>query len=212
MSSWTGDREYTEPAEARELLVRVPVTPLGALAENVFGRICGRVMPFREIGVLRAPVTRRSCVMYLVHIEVTFRGHRQQYGERHGVAFVVDDAGERAVIDPAHARVRIRYDQVSARFGSASMTAEERALVQRLRIPVELPDAQPPPYFVFQEARLEPGAPVTVCGAGIREADPQHVEHSGMYRGEPQTRLRIVGSRTNPIALSNDEELIPKRS
>lgn len=214
--AWSGDREYSEPMEAHDLLVKVPLTTIADLAENVVGRIAGRVMPDREVGVLRAPVTGRSCVIYLAHVEVVYGTHRRQYGERHGVSFVVVEAGHRAILQPEHARLRLRYEQVATRIGAASMTPEERALIQRLQVPPDPVHAGAygvPPYYTFQEARLEPGMLAIACGAGIREADPQFVEPGGMYRGGDQqhTRIRIAGSRTNPIAISNDDALLESR-
>jgi hypothetical protein len=204
--TWSGDREYVEPAAARQMLEGIPVTRIGRLPENTFGRIVGTCMPFKDLGVAIAPASGRSCFVYLAHVEVIYLGHRQQFGERLGWPFVIEDDKHRAIIDPTHARLRIRYERVSVRLGVAGCTKTEVALLKRLQLPDD-PIGGIAPHFVFQEARIEPGMRITACGAGVREPDPD-ADPSGMYRGDPMTRLRIAGSSKNPIAVSNDGELL----
>ena len=203
--TWSGEREYGEPEIARQMLEPLPITPIGSLAENVFGRICGTCVPFREQGVVIAPVSGRSCFLYLAHVEAIYSTTRQQFGERLGIPFVIEDDDQRAILDPTYARLRIRYERVAVRIG-AHATKSEQALLRRLAVPYGSPDQRPPQY-VFQEARIEPGMRIAACGAGVREPDPD-ADPSGMYRGEPSTRLRITGSPRMAIAITNDTELV----
>lgn len=203
--TWSGEREYSEPEIARQMLEHVPIVPIGSLPENTFGRVRGTCVPFREQGVVIAPVSGRSCFLYLAHVEAIYGPNRQQFGERLGIPFVIEDDDHRAILDPTYARLRIRYERVAMRIGSHA-TKSEQALLRRLGVPLGAPEL-PPPQFVFQEARIEPGMRIAACGAGVREPDPD-ADPTGMYRGEPRTRLRITGSPRTAIAISNDAELL----
>jgi hypothetical protein len=203
---WSGEREYGEPDLAKRMLEQVPFTQIAAMEENSFGRIRGKVMPFRDLGVLIAPVSGRSCVLYLVHVEGVFWGHNQHWGERRAAPFILVEDGHRAVIDPTYACLRVRYVRVGTRAGYAGCSPAEQDLLRRLGVP---PDAahQRVPQYIFQEARIEPGNLVTACGSGIREPDPQ-AEPGALYRGEPKTRLLLSGSQNAPIAISTDPDLV----
>jgi hypothetical protein len=207
---WTGEREFEEPTLARQMIEQTPPVSIGGLPENVVGRLRGLAKPFREVGVLIAPVTGRSCFLYLVHVEAIYLGHRQHFGERRGLSFVLEEDNHRAIIDPIYARVRLRYERVAVRVGHRGSTPSEQALLRRLRVPADPPIGNALPQFVFQEARLEPGTPAVVCGAGVREADPDAFDSTAMYRdgAAPATRLRIIGSQRAPIAVSNDPDLL----
>jgi len=205
--TWSGEREWSEPTLARQMLEQSPLVSLATLPENTFGRMRGKCLPFREVGVLIAPVTGRSCFLYLVHVEAIYLGHRAHYGERRGLPFVLLEDDHRAIIDPVYARMRLRYEQVAVRAGHVGSTPSEQELLRRLKVPFDPPDRSAVPQFIFQEARIEPGHRVAVCGSGVREADPD-ANPAAMYRGEPRTRLRIVGSQRAPIAISSDPDLL----
>lgn len=205
MLLWSGDREYTEPELARKMLEQAPFTPIAAMEENVLGRIRGTVLPFRDLGVLIAPVSGRSCVGYLLHVQRLHFGVTQHWGERWAAPFVMLDDGQRAVVDPAYAYLRVRYEPVATRYGFAGCTDVEQALLTRLGVPRD-GFHRVPPQYVFQEARIEPGHRVTVYGSGVREPDPQ--ADPSMYRGGPPTRLMVSGSPNNPIAVSTDPDLL----
>lgn len=204
--TWSGEREYGEPELARKMLEAVPFTPIAAMAENAFGRVRGKVLPFRDLGVLIAPVSGRSCVLYLVHVEGVYPGHRQHWGERRAAPFILIEDGHRAVIDPTYACLRVRYVEAGKRTGYAGCSQAEQELLRRLGVP---PDAvgRGMPQFIFQEARIEPGNLTTACGSGIREPDPQ-ADAAALYRGEPKTRILISGTPNSPIAISTDPDLV----
>jgi hypothetical protein len=204
---WTGDREFAEPIVAKQMIDQTPRVAIGALAENTFGRLIGKALPWREVGVLIAPLSGRSCFLYLVHVEAKYLGHSAHFGERRGITFQLEEDGHRALIDPRYARVRVRYEEIGARHGYGGCKPAEQELLARLQVPREPPGALVLPTYILQEARVEPGNRVTVVGSGIREADPQ-AGAGDMYRGAPRTRLHIVGSMRAPIALSTDPELV----
>lgn len=203
-SQWSGEREFAEPELAKKLLEQQPVTAIAALDENKYGRIRGKVMPLKDLGVLIAPVSGRSCVAYLLHVESVWYGQRQHWGERRAAPFIVVEDGHRAVVDPAHASLRIRYEQVAQRVGFSGCTPYEQELLRRLGVPAD-PFASPP-FYIFQEARLEPGHVVTACGMGVREADPD-APPGTLYRGMPKSRLLISAGASSPVAIANDPEL-----
>jgi hypothetical protein len=204
---WSGEREYGEPELARKMLEEVPFTQIGSVPENTFARIRGKVMPFRDLGVLIAPVSGRSCVSYLVHVEGVYWGHRQHWGERRAAPFILVEDGQRAVIDPTYACLRVRYVHVGTRVGIAGCSQAEQDLLRRLGVPPDTVLDRSVPQFIFQEARIEPGNIVTACGSGIREPDPQ-AEPGALYRGEPKTRLLLSGTPNVPIAVSTDPDLL----
>jgi len=205
--TWSGEREYGEPEVARQMLQQAPIVPIAVLPENTFGRVRGVCTPFRELDVLIAPVSGRSCFLYLVHVEAIYLDRRHVYGERRGTPFVIEEDDHRAIVDPAHGLLRIRYEHVATRYGARGATPYEQVLLRRLGVPDDPNDFRPPPRYVFQEARIESGSRVAIFGSGTREADPD-ADPVAMYRGEPQTRLRIAGSPRGPIAISNDPDTL----
>jgi hypothetical protein len=206
-TQWSGEREYVEPDLARKMLEEVPFTQIAAVPENTFARIRGKALPYRELGVLIAPVSGRSCVVYLVHVEAVFSGNHQHWGERRAAPFILLEDGHRALIDPSYACLRIRYEPVSRRLGFAGCTPPEQELLHRIGVPPDPFDRRLLPQYIFQEARIEPGHQVTACGSGIREPDPEAAPGT-LYRGEPRTRLLLSGTASAPIAVSTDPDLV----
>ena len=194
---------------------------LDKLPENTIARITGVVRAL-DGPLLAAPLSGRSCVYYSMSIhelrgadvplgaahtllgavfDTTLRRGPLMASEQDAIAFLLEDAGECAVIDPAVARISVGFDYVTRSKAAFDASPPERALLARHRLIQRnwfLTDA-----VEYREAVLEVGARITVLGGGTREPDPDRPSH-GAYRDEGTTRFRFTGTPRFPLIISND--------
>jgi hypothetical protein len=205
-------------------LRRAPRWSLASLPEDTFGRVTGTAYAF-EGDRLTAPLTGRPCVYFIALVEQ----YGQQAGkharwtrlalERRGVAFVIEDDGHRAIVDPRRARVTLDFDHTcntfrlplevrqpatqGARGASTIMTESGRQA--RFLATHHLVNRNWPTTIElrYREAAIEVGEKIAVLGSGIREPDLE-ARPGDAYRAAGGTRLRMTGSRRYPLVISDD--------
>jgi hypothetical protein len=170
---------------------------IAELPEGTLGRIVGRV---RSIGEpLHSPLTGRACVGFVAEIYSEF-SPGGMYRETRSVPFVIEDDSGRAIVDShsESARLDLQLAVTGACGRELATPAEHAMFARRARGPaLKLED------WTFREGIIEPGAIVSVLGAGDREPDPEApIEGGAIYREMP-TRLRLFARRGYPLAISD---------
>lgn len=176
---------------------RMAPTPIAELPENALGRMVGRVAASEQ--ALRAPLTDRPCVYYMVVVSER-RGKRRvtRATERRGVSFVIADRSGRAIVDSTNAQLASTFDYTERIGWFSCATPEQEALLTRhgLRSKGLIWTRS----FRFYEAVIAIGDQVGVIGAGVHEADVAAPVELG-YRTAPPTRLRITNSAAAPLSI-----------
>ena len=103
----------------RRQIRKAPAFAIEALPEDTVGRIVGPAEAAGE--TLTAPVSGRPCVLWVLEIIEnlgedwpSLRILRQQ----HGVPFVLEESGARAVVDPDSAIVSLVFDFTNMAYGA----------------------------------------------------------------------------------------------
>lgn len=169
------------------------------LPDNTFGQVTG-IVEGASGALLTAPLSSRPCVFYSIIVDVYFSYESRDVLEEHvGTPFVLRDGPHRAVIDPVHAKVALRYDHTTESRGVADAHPHHRALLERHGID---PRRWGPSTLRYSEAILQVGQHVSVIGSGLHESDPRAGE-ARIYRDRGPTRLRMVGSPSAPLLISD---------
>jgi hypothetical protein len=194
-----GIRDAIAARRVRRLLASTPRTPLSELAEDTPGRVTGLVRPLAK-RVLEAPLSGRLCVYYAITIDAV-RAKRYKFlaAEQDAVAFVLDDGGHHAIVDPTAARISSAFDEVvritadhPPTAGAAAILARHNLLDGNWRFFTEVR---------LREAILEIDERITILGAGTREPDG---ERAAEYRDGGATCLHLTGSPRFPLVISDD--------
>lgn len=209
----------------RRTLRRAPRWSLAALPEDTFGRVTGTAHPL-DGEQLIAPLTGRPCVYFIAIVEQLGARRRDPTRwtrlalERKSLAFVIEDGGHRAIVDPKQARVTINFDHVRnadhlpqpvrqpetprAAGTSTLMTERERQAQFLAEHHLINRDWSGMIELRYREAVIEVGEKVAVLGSGIREPDLEARSDGDAYRAMGGTRLRLTGSRRYPLVISDD--------
>jgi hypothetical protein len=160
---------------------------LGEVSENTFARVTGQVRAL-EGAVLEAPLSGRPCVYYSVSIREMRGSDLVDAGSTHyllgmkspgpviarqqeAITFVLEDAGERAVIDPAKARVSVGCDHVTRSKAAFDASPRQLSLLQLhgliRRNWFNTAEVE------YSEGVLEIGEVIVVLGGGRHEPDPE---------------------------------------
>jgi hypothetical protein len=190
---------------------------LGEIPENTLVRVTGQVRAF-DGALLEAPLSGRPCVYYSVRIremrgfdlldagDTAYLLGMKNKGpvmasQRGAIAFVLEDAGDRVVIDPADARVSIGFDHVTRSKAAFDASPRQLALLQHHGLTRRnwFHTAE----VEYSEGVLEIGETIAVLGAGMREPLPER-SHSSAIRDGAATRFRFIGAPRFPLAISDD--------
>jgi hypothetical protein len=171
----------------------VKLLPVADVPDGKICRIDGIVGEYAS--TLRAPLSGRACVYYMVLVEESGR----TWTEREGVAFGLEDASGRAVIDPSSARVALLLDHREDLKALRDATPQQDAVLLRHGY-----DVRGAGDLIFYEAVIAVGERITVVGAGSRELDGASDRESG-FRDPPATRLRVKGSDTEPLCIASSD-------
>lgn len=172
-----------------------------ALPEDTLGRITATAQP--HILPLTAPISGRACVYWVLEVIENLGEDlpsRRLVRAQHGVPFVLEENGARAIVEPDSALTSLVFDHVSSSNGSSNADHMQRAVIaahlahRNFAHTVEL---------VYQEAIIEVGEKVAVLGSGTREADPDGAP-TAAYREGGRTRLRLTSSEKYPLAITDD--------
>jgi len=213
----------------RRTLRRTPRWSLASLPEDTFGRVTGAAHPF-EGEQLAGPLTGRPCVYFIAVVEQRGRrgGDRARWTrlalERRGVAFVLEDGGHRAIVDPRRARITLDFDhvyrterlplavreEVPSRTGpGANLLSEgERQGQFLIKHHLDTRDWSQMIELRYREAVIEVGEKIAVLGSGIREPDLEARSDGDAYRAMGGSRLRMTGSRRYPLVISDDPSTV----
>jgi hypothetical protein len=153
---------------------------VGELPDGEIGRVEGTVG--EQARTLRGPLSGRACVYYMVLVEA---GGAIQWTEGDGVAFALEDASGRAIIDPALARIALSLDHREPLRALREATPQQDAVLARHGYNVTGAG-----QLVFYEAVLLVGERVTVVGAGRREPAASQERD---FRTPPPMQLRMAG-------------------
>jgi hypothetical protein len=167
-------------------LVGFRTEPIAAVRERATVRVLGQVEAMGP--VLVAPASGRPCVAY----DIAFFHGRVVHRERSTALFaIVDPAGDRAVVDPTHAEVRI-VDRTATIRIDAELSPELVAIAV----------ARDAEWERAEEVVITPGDTMVVVAAGMMELDRDDDRRIGSYRGLAPTRLRLGGTPEYPVMLS----------
>lgn len=183
---------------------RAPQFSLAEMPENTFGKVVGLARPEQK-RLLEAPLSGRLCVYYEAYVDAMYNGSfvRTLANEQEGLAFIVDDATGRALVDPTVAFMSTGVDYVSLP-GLTDRSEREQSFLRRTGTVVKKLG-----MFVdglrFREAIIEADERIAVFGGGVREPDPAGRTESYRGQGMP-TRLCLSGSDRFPLFISDDPE------
>lgn len=164
---------------------KVPRFTLEQLSDNTFGRVTGRATVF-EKRTLTAPLSGRPCLYYRASVTDSLS---ELVFEECAFPFVLEEGQRSAVVVPIFSRVWSAFDLTSRSSDASDITRAEHALLVR-RGGHQLTMRR----LIYREAIIEPGATVTICGAGIHEPDPEGRLGETDYRTGTAMRLRFEGS------------------
>ena len=165
---------------------------VGELPEGEIGRMEGTVR--QHARTLRAPLSGRACVFYMVLVE---QAGAVQWTECDGVAFALEDASGRAIVEPALASVALLLDHREQARAPREATPPQDAILARHGYNILGGEA-----LVFYEAVLLAGERVTVVGAGRREpAGGSSLESD--FRSPPPMQLRMAGSSAARLSIAS---------
>lgn len=173
------------------------------LPDHTFGRLTG-VIALLDDTTLQAPLSYRACVYHGVVIDDYRTGAMNgvELADKHeAVPFLLVDGEHEAVIDPTHALISAPYDHVTEGKPGVDMHPREQALLDRYGLSAR--SWYDTRYVRFCEAVLVPGERITVIGSGEWERDPGGPGDHHSYRERGPTRLRMAGSATAPLLISN---------
>jgi hypothetical protein len=194
---------WWEKAKLARALRRAPRIAIRALPEATRARIVGTVA---AEATLRAPLTGRTCVAYVVHVEERVSNGKTttwtpRIHEVKSVPFTVDDGTGRALVDPGQAQLLVEMDSTTRSGPFDEATAAEAGFLERHGMAAK-------GWFLrknlrYLEGVIEPGERVAVLGRAVREPDPGAVAQVTGYRDELPTRVRIGGTKEQPIIVSD---------
>lgn len=164
----------------------------------------GRALALDE--TLRAPLSGRPCVHYIVTVEEKRHRRKSSYWktiikEARTVAFALEDDSGRAIVDATAARIALDFDGRSTSGTFDDPSEAERAFLAR--------HGEKGQGWIFnralryREAVIAEGETIAVLGAGTREPDPD-APFTEAYRGDARTRLRLTSSAKYPLVISDD--------
>jgi CBS domain-containing protein len=191
----------------RELRLAPRATALG-LADGASGRLAGVVT---SDATLRAPLTGRPCVAYVVRVDEKradrrWSRWRERLHEVRGVPFTIDDGTGRALIDPSRSTLLLHMDSTtrSGRFDSA--TPVEESFLARHQFAST-------GWFLDKTLRdregvIEAGERVAIVGRGLRQPDPDAAADPHGAPGMLPTRVVIAGTAQQPVLVTDREDLI----
>lgn len=166
-----------------------------SVADVPDGEICRMVGTVGEYaGALRAPLSGRACVYYMVVAEQP----GVIWTQCDGVAFGLEDASGRAIIEPASAKVALVLDHREHLKALRYATPQQDAILMRHGY-----DVRGSGGLIFYEAVITVGERITVVGAGRREPGGASCPETG-FRDPPPMRLRVKGSDTAPLCIACD--------
>src|SRR5689334_7338613 len=104
---------------------------IGALPEDTFGRLSGTARAFEE--TLQAPLSDRPCVYWEVEVledhglmAAVMAPRTLLAREKHGVPFILEEEGHRAVVDPTSAQISLAFDFTSTSKAAFDANANQR--------------------------------------------------------------------------------------
>ncbi|HVV83013.1 MAG TPA: GIDE domain-containing protein [Kofleriaceae bacterium] len=204
-------RAWSSRAKLARQLRDAPASTIAALPEGESARVVGTVV---GEATLIAPLTGRRCVAYVAQVEQRVSTGKTTYWKglidevRHH-PFTIDDGTGKAIIDPGQAKLLIEMDSTSRSGTFDDATPAESEFLARHQI-----DSKG--WFLnkslrYLEGVIEPGERVAVLGRAVREPDPEAARDATGYRDALPTRVRIGGSKDQPILVSDRKDLTRAR-
>lgn len=202
---------WLELRRLRKQLRRAPRFHLADLPEDTLARITGRARPLAK-RALAAPLSGRTCVYYSVSVFARTAGVTNGSRwmellatEQEAVPFILEDEGQRAVIDPRNARISTAYEYESRSRAVFDASTEQRELLVRHELvnrnwfdTIEV---------LYREAVIELDEEIVIVGGGTREPDPDAIPTGG-YRDSGPTRFRFTGTDRMPLVISDEPDAI----
>lgn len=171
-------------------------------------RVVGKILDGGD--GFEAPASGRRCVYYAFTIEryvgSGYQSWQTLFSEARGTPFAITDGTGRALIDPDGAEVEIDRAGSLTRGAVDDRSPRAQAVLARLRL--ERPGGLFASSFRYREAALIIGETIAVTGVAVREPDPDAIAAVSGYREGPPTRLRLGGSRAQPLLISDAADAI----
>jgi hypothetical protein len=198
---------FSPAARLRRALLRIPRRAIAEVRSGERVRIIGRVVPCE---LVEAPLSGRPCVCYEVVVnEIGKNGAGELLRKVHAARFFVEDESGRALIDPTRAGLSLilveDHTTHSSLFGGAPDPRQVAVFpghAKRLENLLLLRQLE------YTEGILAPGERVAVVGQGVVEPDPDSSLRPGGYRDAPAMLLRMEGSQSLPLHISDHSDLV----
>jgi len=195
----------------RRTLRKVREHTLADLPEDTIARLKGTVRPIGD-RLLTAPLSGRPCVYYCAVVLLDPYSRRSLddvrqsletllVTETSSVPFLLEDGGERAVIDARGAKVHCAYDHRTWSKALFDATTEQHAILERNELLQQ--DWWNTRKLDYVEGILSPGERIVVLGGGTREPDPD-AQGTGGYRDASRTRFRFTSTKNFQLVISDD--------
>jgi CBS domain-containing protein len=199
----------SEEKELERQLRAAPRSTAFELADGATGRLAGVVT---SDATLRAPLTGRPCVAYVVRVDEKRSNRRsspwrQRLHEVRGVPFTIDDGTGRALIDPAQSTLLLQMDSTTRSGVFDSATEVEASFLDRHGFAST-------GWFLnktlrYTEGVIEAGERVAIVGRGVREPDPAAATPDLQgYPGLLPTRVVIAGTEDHTVLVTDRKDLV----
>lgn len=188
-------------AVSRRKLRNAPRHTTVSFPDGSVGVVQGTLRYLAE-GSTVAPLTGRSCAYYEICVDAKFdKGWIEIIRETKGRDFLLED-------DHGVARVDMRNCEVLMGKDAHFETGTRQDVTPKLEALLANYSQKSTPWILerplrFRESVLEAGDPVTVCGYGAREVDPDPRATTGGYR-DNTLRLVLSAGSDFPLCISTD--------
>jgi hypothetical protein len=181
-----------DPRKVKRELAQRRVQSISSLVDGKAGAVRGTVALAEPNAYVRAPITGRSCVYWLVVFdEVGIGDDFHELGRAEGgVPFLLRSDHGTARVVPDRPRIALPGESVSLPIASAS-----RLFVAASELTTLKPPNYATSYLRATVYTLEVDMFVTVSGWCTREPDPEAAENVARYREQLPSRPVISGTR-----------------
>lgn len=196
---------FSEGQQIRRALRTAPQVRIADFPDRAPAKISGTLQ--YEAQPLTSPLTGRSCAHYEAVVqELRSRGKHRSWvtiiRDVASVPFRVVDGSGTAIVDPTGARIAVVIDAHTKSGTFDPATPMEEAFLNKH-------GRDSKGWFFnktlrFREGVLAQGEQVAVLGHGTKEPDPEGVARADAYRSLPPMRVRLGGSPSFPILISDD--------
>jgi hypothetical protein len=193
--------------EARRKLRAASAEPIASLEDGMVSKVCGVVKTHRQL--LRAPITRRRCVVSHVYVEArgVFQEHWQLVAaETSGVDFLLEDNTGTALVSTEGCRAALVDDVENGSGLFSEIPSGLQRFLKKRKIP-EHTALGMKRQFRFREGVVEPGEVAAVMGVVSFARDSSPDAKRTDYRSAAR-RATLSGNDESPLLVSDRPDVI----